>query len=177
MGWRLPPWPQASRLLRPPQERIRRRRRRRRRRRPGRRTGRRPGQQLHRIPRGGAVAAAFDAGLPVVEAFGTQKPPWYSAPTVFYRIVDDRAALSSPSTKFVVLGQRPPDTFAVAPGPFGRPGLAGPIATWDPRGVDPNVRWSFAATACAGTARGRVLQLRGIVRARADYWSSGVGRW
>ncbi|MDH6283712.1 hypothetical protein [Prescottella agglutinans] len=102
----------------------------------------------------GAVAAAFDAGLPVVEEFGTQKPPWYSAPTVFYRIVDDRAALSSPSTKFVVLGQRPPDTFAVAPGPFGMPGLAGPIATWDPRGVDPNVRWSFVATACAGDCAG-----------------------
>ncbi|GAB2662202.1 hypothetical protein GCM10027068_47560 [Prescottella soli] len=102
----------------------------------------------------GALAAAFDAGLPVVEAFGTQKPPWYSAPTVFYRIVGDRAELSSPSTKFVVLGQRPPETFAVAPGPFGMPGLAGPIATWDPRGVDPNVRWSFVATTCTGDCAG-----------------------
>lgn len=103
----------------------------------------------------GALAAAFDAGLPVVESFGTQKPPWYSTLTVFYRIVDERAALSSPSAKFVVLGQRPPDTFAVAPGPFGQAGLAGPIATWDPRGIDPNVRWTFVDTpGCAADCGG-----------------------
>ncbi|MFC9790120.1 hypothetical protein [Rhodococcus sp. NPDC127528] len=107
---------------------------------------------------GGALAAAFDAGLPIVEATGTQKPPWYSIPTVFYRVITDRSTLSSPSTKFVVLGQRPPDTFAVAPGTFGQVGLAGPIATWDPRGIDPNVSWSFANTPavcaadCAGVA-------------------------
>lgn len=93
--------------------------------------------------------------LPVVEVFGTQKPPWYSTPTVFYRIVHDRAALSSPSAKLVVLGQRPPDTFAVAPGPLGAAGLAGPIATWDPRGIDPNVRWTFVSTpGCAADCVG-----------------------
>ena len=104
-------------------------------------------------PSGPALVAAFDAGLPVVEATGTQKPPWYSNPTVFYRVVTDRDALSSPSTKFVVLGQRPPETFGVLP-----TGIAGPIATWDPRGTDPNVQWRFAGTTpvcapnCAGVA-------------------------
>lgn len=90
---------------------------------------------------GPALAAAFDAGLPVVEATGTQKPPWYSSPTIFYRVVTDRHTLSSPTTKFVVLGQRPPDTFGVLP-----TGIAGPIATWDPRGTDPNVQWRFVTT-------------------------------
>lgn len=89
----------------------------------------------------GVLTAAFDAGVPVVEATGTLKPPWYSNPTVFYRVVTDRNALSTPSPKFVVTGQRPPDTFGVLP-----TGAAGPIATWDPRGTDPNVQWTFAAT-------------------------------
>ncbi|MFE3289923.1 hypothetical protein [Rhodococcus sp. NPDC059234] len=99
----------------------------------------------------GALTAAFDAGLPVVEATGTQKPPWYSNPTVFYRVVTDRGALASPSAKFVVWGQRPPDSFGALP-----TGVAGPIATWDPRGTDPNVQWSFATTPtlCAATCAG-----------------------
>lgn len=102
---------------------------------------------------GAALEAAFDAGLPVVEATGSQKPPWYSNPTVFYHVVTDRSALLSPATKYVVLGQRPPETFGVLP-----TGIAGPIATWDPRGTDPNVQWRFASTPtlcaanCAGVA-------------------------
>ncbi len=107
-----------------------------------------------------ALEAAFDAGVPIVEATGTHSPPWYTtAPTVFYRIVTDRNALHSPTTKFVVIGQRPPDTFGVWPGSFDHPGVAGPVSATDPRGVDQNADWKFinsplacAADNCAGVA-------------------------
>ncbi|AQA22246.1 hypothetical protein BTZ20_2883 [Rhodococcus sp. MTM3W5.2] len=44
-----------------------------------------------------------------------------------------------------------PETFGVLP-----TGTAGPIATWDPRGTDPNVRWRFDTTpvACAASCAG-----------------------